>query len=225
MTVAVCIPWRPGDPVRERLFAYVREHYLRAHPTWRVVAVDVPRLGGLRPEWSKARACNAAYALAGDPDVVIFADADVIADARVLRRFVGELRTWGQPFRAVARLTEPQTERVFRSWAGEPNLPSPFTCYARSKRTDAGGMVCFRRDAWLTLIEQVGGWDERVIEWGCEDDVLGVYAARFLGGLESEPGFLYHLYHPRAGDRRDHSHYANSVQIWKDARRGILPPR
>ena len=104
MNVAVVIPWRGGDPARERALAFAIRHWesMDLHP---VVSGD----SGSGP-FNKAEAVNRGAERAGDWDTLIIADADMIVPPRQIgrcaRHTVAEQRAaW--PFTLLHRLTEP----------------------------------------------------------------------------------------------------------------------
>ena len=58
-----------------------------------------------------------------------------------------------------------------------------------------GGLVLFQRQ----VLAQLGGWDERFLGWGGEDDAMDVKVRRAgLRGIELRESRGFHLVHRRA---------------------------
>ena len=73
MRVVTLVPWRPGDPLREHHWEFVRPH---------LEALGYPLITGDAPgPWARAAACNAA-AVKADWDVAVIADADSLLGSR-----------------------------------------------------------------------------------------------------------------------------------------------
>lgn len=63
------------------------------------------------------------------------------------------------------------------------------------------------------LFDQIGGWDERFVGWGGEDDALSFkLQRRRTPTLELADNVAFHLWHPRAV--RDASEYQGNQTLW-----------
>jgi hypothetical protein len=79
-----------------------------------------------------------------------------------------------------------------------------------------GGLVLFQRQ----ILARLGGWDERFLGWGAEDDAMDIKVQRSgLRGviLKGSPGF--HLAHRRAGATiAADPHYHNNLALLQQLR-------
>ncbi len=78
-----------------------------------------------------------------------------------------------------------------------------------------GGLVLFQRQSVALL----GGWDERFLDWGCEDDAMDLKVRRAgLRGvmLKDSPGF--HLAHRRVKRSIADPHYRNNLALLQQLR-------
>lgn len=183
MTVSVVIPWRGGDPQRERVWAWLVERWAAVHPGWQVVLGEHDDGG----PWRKAAAVADGLAVA-DGELLVVADADVWADD--LEDAVAQLdeHPWVVPHHHVKRLSSAGTDQVL---AGGRWVEAPLEhrgCYVGH---EGGGIVVLRRD----LYEEVP-LDPRFAGWGQEDDSWAL-ALRTIAGRPWRGGTdLWHLWHP-----------------------------
>lgn len=178
---------------------------------------DAPTLGDLPPApgrrvafaynpgaFNKGWGFNIGARLARQP-ILIFADADLIAPA--LPRAVARCRDAApvvRGFSTVADLDPAASDRLRRA----PSAPvdPAFAAGAADRRAQGeyppvcGGLVVFDGD-YLRLL---GGWDERFLGWGGEDDAMSVKVARAGIAAEIMPDApAFHLHHRRAQDAQD----------------------
>lgn len=186
MNVRVCVPYRPGDPHRDIVYGFTRA-------CWEAFGFDV-HIGDSDGDWNPAQARNRAAA--GDWDVALFVDADVIvADAAQVRdacKIAAASGSYVAPYDRLCWLAEAETARVL---AGAPATRESAYHAVR------GWLMAFviGRALW----DRVGGFDEA---YGQRDgeDVSFFNQARDEGGLSRIPGDAFHLYHPP----RPHRYYA-----------------
>lgn len=191
LTVAVLVPFTPGQPHRDTAWSWVSDQYQRTHPDWAV------HVGWCEPAtWSKSLAVADALSLS-DADVLVVADADVWSDH--LGHAVDAVthgQPWAVPHRRVHRLDETGTRRLL---AGEPpaRLPLAERPYVG---VPGGGIVVL---TWELLHEVP--IDPRFVGWGGEDRSWG-WALRTIAGAPWRGlNPLWHLWHP-AQDRPDRVH-------------------
>ena len=179
MDVSVLIPWRGGDPQRERVFEYV----LRA---WRGLPVQVcvgeDDAGG---PFNCSRAQNRAFKQA-EHDYLIMVGADTLPpDVSFIReRFQHHDEDWFPIFSETAYYSEEATDRILTGAnpAGEAfSYVLPFCT----------GPVAVRRDAYVAS----GGMDERFSGWGYEDAAFRQTLAGLFGAPPAVPATCRCLHH------------------------------
>ncbi len=181
MRTVVCVPYRPADEQRVRNWDYVRAWW----EGWEVYTGD---------SGTEAFSCgssrNRASEAAGDWDVAIFTDADVVPGSHAqMLTAINTAKVTGSfviAYSELRYLAPLETERVC---AGHVDLGK-----AKIKRAIGQTWIntfAIRRDLW----DQVRGFDERFVGYGPED-IAFYKAAATLGGAERNPGPLYHLDHP-----------------------------
>lgn len=129
-----------------------------------------------------------------DSPVIIFGDSDIIIRGGELRASLDAMEGLDvvSPYSSVIDLTKNESElsmdemfQVSRLGRGEEDIQRTNLC---------GGVVMFSKSSF----ERVGGWDERFLGWGGEDDMMSFKVA--AAGLKSAsmPFRCYHLWHPKA---------------------------
>lgn len=197
--VAILVPWRSGEPNRDKAWAVVRKSL---EPLgWPIVT------GDSKGEWNRSAAINVAAAFAGDWDVAVIVDADTVEDLSALQQAVTEA------FKQDSAIV-PWNERWKLSAAGSERFiarPRNFNRLQDLDRTDRtrprgvkpdkrGGSIVVSRVAW----DAVGGFDEGFTEWGHEDRAFRLACMQLApGGLTELKATVHHLWHPLASqDRR-----------------------
>ena len=190
MRTIICVPWRGGEPHRERAWAWCRERWERSLP-WPIVTADAD------PSSPFHRAASRNLAAKGRWDVAVFMDADCMLRTRGQRsphveplleavRVAAEDGVAVLPHQRYVSLTETGTEAILRGrrhgWQMAAKVP---------RTTAIGGIIVIPRPLW----KDVGGYDERFLGWGAEDGAMAE-TLRALGILRRLPGTLYQLYHP-----------------------------
>jgi hypothetical protein len=179
--VVTLVPWRPGEPFRERHWRYVREHLeTLGYPIFTGDSVGA---------WARAEACNNAAKAAGDWDVALITDADTILESTAVRRAVNVVSKSGGAAR-------PHDRRYMLSLGASKMLMSNGTVSEKYLRWTApgGGALVIARSTW----EEVGGYDERFVGWGYEDSAMNI---SLVGQWRIIPGVSYHLFHAPASIR------------------------
>lgn len=192
--VAVCVPWRPGDPHRNANWNHVRTF-------WSDYPVFVGDTDG---PFNRAAARNKAAAQT-DADILIFGDADTVGDHQAIREAVDHASETGE-------LTYPHTRTVKLSKTGTAQLKAGQSVKGGQRLEGSpAGILVVRRD----LYEQVL-WDERFdAGWGYED-VAFAMAARTLGGVHRIEANIIHLWHPVAAEKRDAIGYKTGNRALRD---------
>lgn len=189
MRVVFLVPRRKDGGLRDRLWAFCRAKWEREHPEWRVYEGhhnDGP--------FNRSAAINEAAHEAGDFDVGVVIDSDVIVDAYKVRDAVALAAETGKVIWAHTQwrgLTPAGTEAVLAGYEGDLDRytevlnPISWSC-------------CFAipRAVWNDL----GGFDERFQGWGWED-MAWRCAVGMRHGTDRLPGAVVHLWHPRSEER------------------------
>lgn len=187
MNVVVLVPRRAGDAHRDALWAFARGWWERDHSDWPIVEGhhDVG-------PFNRSAAVNNAARAAGEWDVAVIIDADVVANAQAVRDAVHVAACTG-------RMVVSHDDRVMLNKAGTDKVLAgyrgPWRVRNMVERVYTDSVSCavaVPRSLW----DQVGGFDERCNGWGYEDSIFAV-CAETIGGqpiirLSSE---LFHLWH------------------------------
>lgn len=186
MTLAVCVPYRPGDPSRDAIWAFLL-------PRWQ--AAGLPVFTGNNPEerFSAAAARNLAATAAGDWDVALFTDADMLLDPTAVRQALALALETNGYVTAYTLLCWLDHERTRRVLAGEP-----------ARWEDAQATV---GGAWMnafaisrTLWDKLGGFNSAYWKGVGAEDVEFLHRARDLVDPARVEGEAFHLWHtPREG--------------------------
>lgn len=188
MRVAVVIPWRGGQPDRERHHETVRAHLRALLPdAWHIDADS-----GHHP-FSRAGSRNHGVRLAQDvgADVVVINDADTLPEREPLLAALESAYQTGRlclPYDLFRGLTPSGTAAYLRGTPAlqcEAELESPWS---------TGGVLVATPTAW----NRAGGMDERFADWGWEDSCFRIAADALLGASIRSSGVIHHLYHSSA---------------------------
>ena len=163
--------------------------------------------------FNKSWAMNVGFRLTDAP-VVGMGDADLIMSLPEMTAAINAVAAGDfdavKPFDRIVDLSEQETA-AFRE--GGP-LPDPTTDIEGNKRGQGeylpfcGGLFFVTRE----LFARAGGYDERFVGWGGEDDALSVKFARLGGrlGINTQRA-CYHLWHERGAARYTHASYRANV--------------
>lgn len=221
-----------GTARRDNLLAVLT--WLARYPDFEVIVVeqdDAPRLEGPLPHpqcrhvfaynpgpFNKGWGFNVgvrharfnAYAF-GDADVIT---GDVVIDAI---HYLAQGYQAVKPYRRLVDLDEAQSARVR---AGEFDWqPAPES--QALNREGIGEFLVFAGGLFLmtrTGFARVGGWDERFLGWGGEDDAMSYKIERSrMPALELDARTAVHLYHPRPPESTSgQAHYASNLAVLDD---------
>lgn len=192
MSVSVVVPFRPGDPERDRLWAWCRARWEMAFPGWEiVVAADDDCLG----PWRKGVAIRHGL-LRASGEIVAIVDADVWCDqvAAAVELVRSGTARWVAPFRRVLRLTPGATERVLGGEAiAEVGARGSAWVEPAYVQSAAGGMVAMPRETAVVV-----PMDPRFAGWGGEDHAWAYALETLVGPRVRLDGPLWHLWHAPA---------------------------
>lgn len=245
LNTSYILTWRDNaDPLRRANLVAVLT-WLRSFALAEVVLVEqdlAPTLGAL-PEAAQHPRLKRVFAYNPGPfnkswgfniglrassgSVLVFGDADVLC--RELAQAVAACRAGAAAVRPFTGLRDLDAERS--AWLREDLscLSDPSFPGQAQDRSALGeqapycsGIVALQRG----LVARVGGWDERFLGWGAEDDAMTVKLQRAgvpLQVLQEASGF--HLCHRRATGAADaatpgaadgphaHAHYADNLAL------------
>jgi len=196
MTLSVLIPWDPRTtcPWRIRSFGWLLRRYNHLFPDAQIC------IGKDESEpFNRSRARNNARAMATG-DFFLIADADTLFNKEqieVAMAACGQHAEWMIPYGPYYNLDVGITDHLLgqdpsqdtRMWC----LP-PDTYEHKIEDSPAGLIVMPRR-----IFDAVGGYDERFIGWGYEDNAFRTALETRVGGYGRMPSHdCYHLWHPIA---------------------------
>lgn len=190
MIVVVAVPYRPDGSWRDQLWHWCR-------PIWERVGTVIESAGPPGP-FNRAAAINTA--LRDSWDVAVIVDADTVAPTgRVVSaaHWHATPNRLVLPYRQRLLLTEEHTRNVLATEPAVAPLIAAATHGATREPYKAfrSGVVVVHRELW----ELVGGYDERFVGWGGEDDAFAdACEALGSGPAERLDGDIYHLWHPSA---------------------------
>lgn len=202
MRVVLLVPRRDDGGHRDRLWEWCRARWERYFP-------DLPIYEGHHDDgpFNRSAAINRAARIAdadGRWDIGIVIDSDVFLTVRQVRKAIATAQrtgrvTWGH--RRWRGFSEDQTRRVIH-----PRDPIDFgpdidrddmdIYVERTNPISWSCFVAFPRPVW----DAIGGFDERFVGWGFEDMAVKALVTG-LHGWERIDADVYHLWHPRSGER------------------------
>jgi hypothetical protein len=191
------VPRRADGGQRDRLWSFCRARWADSLP-------EVPAFeghhGADEGPFNRSAAVNRAAEAAGDWDVAVVMDADVLPDPHALRAAAATALGTGGPAIAFDRrkhLTARGTAKIldegFRgSWL-------PFVKHDLT--ASVSGAYAVRRDLW----DAVGGFDELFSGWGWEDVAFRIATETVAGKPPVRVAAdLWHLWHPKSPEN-DHA--------------------
>jgi hypothetical protein len=217
------------DPARRRNLEVVLA-WLREFPLAEIIVVEqdvAPTLGDLAfpsnarqmfaynpGPFNKSWGFNVGWR-ASRGSILVFGDADVVCSSlpaaiTACRSGVPAVR----PFVRVVDLDEAQSVALHENLS---RLADPAFGSSAAERSAAGehspfcgALIVFQR----SYFELLGGWDERFVGWGGEDDAMTVKLERAAIPRRAIDATAYHLRHRRANaDLGDDPDYRNNLAL------------
>lgn len=190
---------RPDHGRRDLLWRYARHRWMRDHPDWPIFEGE--HLDG---PFNRSAAINAAARDAGDWDVAVVIDADVVIDPEQVRVAVHNAHHTGRltfPYQRYVPLGEQITNEILdrgtdRDWVKGVDRRHG-VMDARVGKAHVSSVVVVPRRLW----DDVGGFDERFEGWGCEDVAFAHACDAVGGGIDRIDGDVFHLWHPPSKER------------------------
>lgn len=194
--VVFLVPRRRDNGHRDALWAYTRARWSSLFPDW-----DIAEGHHDDGPFNRSAAVNLASDIAGDWDVGIVIDSDVMISESLLRSAVDlavktDKVTW--PHTRIRNISEYWTKRVIL----DPPLPAELDRDALDLMVERTNPI-----SWSCCIviprsqyDALGGFDERFKGWGFEDMAFQSAVCGLLG-WNRQPGDIVHLWHPRSDER------------------------
>lgn len=205
MSVAILVPRREGFADRDLIWSILRRRWSTYLPDWPIVEGH-HEIG----PFNRSAAVNEAARLAGDWDVALVIDSDVLIDPDACRWAVEEARSTGNlvvPFQYRRNVSPSGTRRILDGYDGSW---SPFV--VRTYEDQHSSVIAFSRK----LYDDVGGFDEAFQGWGLEDTAWAIACEAVTGAklVRRWGAECWHLHHATSPGEKHGSptHRANMAR-------------
>lgn len=197
MRVVFLVPRRDDRGHRDQLWEYAKARWQRLFPDWPIVE-------GHHDEgpFNRSAAVNLAAADAGDWDIGIVIDSDVLISKSLVVSAVNlavetQKVTW--PHTRIRNIREDATKRILddrQDFGEELDRDQLDLVVERTNPLSWSCCIIIPRSQFDAL----GGFDERFKGWGYEDMAFQSAVCGLLG-WNRQMGDIVHLWHPRSDDR------------------------
>ncbi|MEH7085812.1 galactosyltransferase-related protein [Neobacillus drentensis] len=192
--VSIIIPFQNDYGPRLEAFLWVKKFFETTMPSAEMI---VGRTKVSR--FNKAKAVNLA-AKEATRDILLIVDADTVFDPNIILESIKLLQyaAWVIPFKEVYDVPMDVTEKVMRTKPGWPLNVKLEDCHKVNWMYDgfAGKVNLIPKRNF----EKVGGFDERFIGWGGEDDAFAWSVNTLCGNFVNYDAKVFHLWHPPANN-------------------------
>lgn len=204
--VVILVPRREGIEDRDALWAFARKWWEGSHRTWRIVEGH-HRFG----PFNRSAAINSAAMEAGEWDVAVIIDADVLCEANAIRDAVDIAAATDRMvlgYHERIMLTQLGTMKVMDGYKGNWKNPA----YIGKVHLDAcsSAVIVSRK-----LFDLAHGFDERFNGWGWEDVAFRVTCETMSGArMLQVASTCWHLHHTTSheNNRRESTLQANEMR-------------
>ncbi|MFK9094062.1 galactosyltransferase-related protein [Bacillus salipaludis] len=202
--VSIIIPFQTDHGPRAKAFEWIKSYYARVMPEAELC------LGIINGEdINKSKAVNLA-AKKATKDIFVIADADVIYSPNIIVEAIRLLdkSAWVVPFTEVYNIEWQGTERLLNTKPKWP-IDVKYGEYTKSNwvyEGFAGKLFVIPR----VNFEAVGGFDERFIGWGGEDDAFSHAVRTLCGEIVNIKGKIFHVWHPSSNYQTNPNGKANA---------------
>ncbi len=188
--VSIIIPFQTDHGPRAKVFEWIKNYYARVMPEAEI-CLGIMNGQGI----NKSKAVNLA-AKNATRDIFVIADADVVYDPNLIVEAIRLLKkeAWVVPFTEVYNVEYEGTKRLLKTKPKWPIDIRSDECTKSDWVYDgfAGKLFVITRENF----DAVGGFDERFIGWGGEDDAFSHAVRTICGKIANVKGKVYHLWHP-----------------------------
>jgi hypothetical protein len=197
VNVAILVPRRAGVADRDRLWEFARAWWENDHPDWPIVEGhhDVG-------PFNRSAAINTAARQAGDWDVAVIIDADVLCDPHAVRAAVDvAASTHAMVLAGDERvmLSRQGTEKILGGYTGNWRVRG---IQERVYTDSCSCCVVVSRQLW----DQVGGFDPLFVGWGFEDIAFRIACETISGKpLIKLSSAMFHLWHTTSHENNQRS--------------------
>lgn len=196
------VPRRAGVEERDRLWKYTRARWEKDHPDWPIIEGHHDH-----GPFNRSAAVNRAAAQAGEWDVAVIIDADILCDPNTVRSTVDVAAcTDGLTIASPERwmLSAQGTAKILGGYVGKWDgfVRQKYGTLSDPNGAQVSCCIAVSRQLW----EQVGGFDELHVGFGWEDvsfkRACEVISGKAVVWLAPHP--IWHLHHtPSPDDRKD----------------------
>lgn len=191
MRAVILVPRRNDDGPRDNLWQWCRSW-------WERNLSDLPIIEGHHTEglFNRSAAVNRAATLAGDWDVAVIIDSDILCDPPRVRdaiRLAHESGSMVLPHDARKDLSAKGSRLAREGYTGNWERHVARRYSVDNGHPSVSSVVVVPRRLW----DAVGGFDEMFRGWGFEDTAFAA-ACETFGGIIRLPGEVWHFWHPTA---------------------------
>ncbi|WP_051633787.1 glycosyltransferase family 2 protein [Bacillus sp. UNC41MFS5] len=201
--VSIIIPFQTDNGPREAAFKWLVKYYSIVMPKAEIVIGTINE-----NDVNKAKAVNMA-AKKATRDIFVILDADIVVTREIIEESIKLLdkAAWVVPFTKIYDVPYELTRNLLKT---EPTGPIDINKEKCNKvnwlyNGFAGKINIIPRKNF----EAVGGFDERFIGWGGEDDAFSHAVNTICGYFVNYKGSIFHLWHPSSSYHSNPNSKAN----------------
>lgn len=202
----ILVPYRPDGGHRDRLWRFVESDY------WEGGVTEGEHLEG---PFNRSAAINLAAKKAGNWQAAIIADSDTWVPPNQVEAGIRAAMETGHLVSCLDRVVEldqQTTENILTF--GFSAIDTKYAKVRTAEMETQSSMLAVPRH----LFERLGGFDERFVSWGGEDNSFW-RAAHLIGGpVVRTAGPAYHLWHEPASTREERQkdpQYIANYKLWQ----------
>ncbi|SDI21096.1 Glycosyl transferase family 2 [Alteribacillus persepolensis] len=203
--ISILIPFQTDRGPRQKAFEWIKQFY--AH---NMKGTEICVGSCKTKPFSKAQAVNNAASNAKG-EVFIILDADMICSPSILRQSVQLLDKypWIIPYSTVKNISKSSTKQLMNAspaWPLPSNIQTKINYFG--KALPVGGINVLPKKCFFNI----GGFDERFVGWGGEDDAFACAVNTLCGRYKRLKTSVYHLWHPKSPVRHN-PYYAKNTAL------------